>query len=285
MFYQDSCIRVDITTFFTQGRVCSMYMQAHHLKVVERLKELFQDDPRYLAMLVGGSLAKGWGSVNSDVDILLVVTEEEFARRVASDDLGYINTEICDYPDGYVDGKIINEAFLHEVAQRGSEPARAAFINVQIAFSHLPHLNELLKQIPVYQEHEREQKMRAFYCQIQAHRWFIGEAAKRQAVYLMAHATSEMVFYSARLILAYNHMLYPFHKWLMRAVEDAPEKPADFLTLAETLLREGTVANAEALWNCINNFRDWQINDSWGVRFMQDTEWTWRNGQTPLADW
>ncbi|HEX6481750.1 MAG TPA: hypothetical protein VF043_23150 [Ktedonobacteraceae bacterium] len=51
-----------------------MYMQAHHLKVVEHLKELFQDDPRYLALLVGGSLVKGWGSVNSDVDILLVVT-------------------------------------------------------------------------------------------------------------------------------------------------------------------------------------------------------------------
>jgi hypothetical protein len=50
-------------------------------------------------------------------------------------------------------------------------------------------------------------------------------------------------------------------------------------------LREGTVANAEALWNCINTFRDWQITDSWGVRFMQDTEWTWRNGRPPLADW
>ncbi len=30
-----------------------MYLQAHHLKVVERLKALFQDDPRYLALLVG----------------------------------------------------------------------------------------------------------------------------------------------------------------------------------------------------------------------------------------
>ena len=262
-----------------------MYMQAHHLQVVERLKALFQDDPSYLALLVGGSLAKGWGSVNSDVDILLVVTDEEYARRVAIDDLGYINAEICDYPDGYVDGKIIDQAFLHEVAQRGSEPARAAFRGVQIAFSHLPQLAELLQQIPVYQEHERERKMRSFYCQVQAQRWFVGEAAKRQAVYLMAHATSEMVFYAARLILAYNHMLYPYHKWLMQAVEEAPEKPADFIPLAEALLKEGSVANAEALWNCINTFRDWQIHESWGVRFMHDSEWTWRTGQVPLADW
>jgi len=262
-----------------------MYLQTHHLKVVERLKALFQDDPRYLALLVGGSLVKGWGSVNSDVDILLVVTEQEYARRIASDDLWYYNTEICDYPGGYVDGKIIDEAFLHDVAERGSEPARAAFINVEIAFSHLPQLDELLKQIPVYQEQEREQKMRSFHSQVQAQRWYTSEAAKREAVYLMARASCEMVFYSARLLLAYNRILYPNHKWLMRAVQDAPEKPADFLTLAEALLREGTVDHAEALWNCINTFRDWQITDPWGVRFMHDSEWTWRSGRTPLADW
>lgn len=60
-----------------------MYMQAHHLKVVEHLEELFQDDPRYLALLVGGSLVKGWGSVNSDVDILLVVTYALSLSQVA----------------------------------------------------------------------------------------------------------------------------------------------------------------------------------------------------------
>ena len=261
-----------------------MYLQTHHLKVVERLKALLQDDPRYLALLVGGSLVKGWGGVNSDVDIMLVATEQEYARCIGSDDLWYYNTEICDYPEGYVDGKIIDEAFLHDVAERGSEPARAAFINVEIAFSHLPQLDELLKQIPVYQEQEREQKMRSFYCQVQAQRWYIGEAAKREAVYLMARASCEMVFYCARLLLAYNRILYPYHKWLMQAVEDAPEKPADFLTLAEALLREGTVVHAEALWNCINTFRDWQITDHWGVRFMHDSEWTWRSGRTSLAD-
>src|SRR3954465_4161087 len=102
MFCRDLCIDGDYPCISSQERVCLMYMQAHHLKVVERLKELFQDDPRYLALLVGGSLAKGWGGVTSDVDILLVVTEEEYARRVASDDLGYYNAEICEYPEGYV---------------------------------------------------------------------------------------------------------------------------------------------------------------------------------------
>jgi len=54
------------------------------LRVIERLKETFQDDPRYLALLVGGSLVKGWGRENSDVDVMFITTDEEYARCLAS---------------------------------------------------------------------------------------------------------------------------------------------------------------------------------------------------------
>jgi hypothetical protein len=263
-----------------------MYLQPHHLQVIERLTEKFRDDPRYLALIVGGSLVKGWGDVYSDVDIMLIATDEEYARCVSSGNLWYYDKEICDYPGGYVDGKILDVQFLQDVSSHGSEPARAAFTNVQIPFSHLPELTALVQQIPVYQEAEREDKMRAFYSQVQMLNWFVGEAEKKKSLYLMAHATSEMVFYAARLLLAYNRILYPYHKWLMRAVEGAPETPANFLILAETLLREGSAANAQALWECIQNFRNWDIPYDKGlVRFLQDAEWNWREGKPPLQDW
>jgi hypothetical protein len=263
-----------------------LYFQSHHLQVIERLTDLFKDDPRYLALLVGGSLAKGWGEVNSDVDIMLIATDEEYERCVSTGKLWYYNTELCDYPGGYVDGKILNVQFLQDVAKFGSEPARAAFTNVLVAFSHIPQLDQLLEQIPVYQEAEREEKMRAFYSQVQMLNWFVKEAEQKKSVYLMAHATSEMVFYSARLLLAYNRILYPYHKWLMRVVESAPDKPENFLVLAETLLTHGSVDNANALWECISRFRDWNIPFDQGlVRFLQDSEWNWRNSRAPLQDW
>jgi hypothetical protein len=263
-----------------------LYLQPHHLQVIERLKAKFKDDPRYLALLVGGSLVKGWGEVNSDVDIMLIATEEEYERCAASGVFWYYNTEMCDYPGGYVDGKVLNLHFLRDVAQKGSEPARAAFINVFAAFSHLPELDDLLKRIPVYQEAEREEKMLAFYSQVQMFNWFVKEAEQKKSVYLMAHATSGMVFYAARLLLAYNRILYPYHKWLMRAVEGAPDKPENFLELAEKLLKEGSAANARALWECITSFREWNIPYERGVvRFIQDAEWNWRDGRAPLQDW
>ena len=59
----------------------------------------------------------------------------------------------------------------------------------------------------------------------------------------------------------------------MKAVEDAPDKPAKFLELAEALLKQGSKANAQALWECITGFRDWNISYDQGmVRFLVDTE-------------
>lgn len=261
-------------------------MEAHHLKVIERLTGQFKDDPRYLALIVGGSLVKGRGEVNSDVDILLVASDEEYARCVATQEFWYLNREICDYPGGYVDGKIIDLQFLKDVAHHGSEPARAAFVGAFAAYSHISDLDDLLRQIPVYPEAEREEKIKAFYGQVQMLNWYVRDAEKRQMLYLSTHAASEMVFYAARLLLAYNRILYPYHKWLMYEVERTPEKPEHFMELADTLLTERNVKSAQAFWDCINNFRDWGTTYAEGlVLFMKESEWNWRDGRAPLQDW
>src|SRR5215471_5140805 len=137
-------------------------MRAHHQRVVRRLADHFQADPRFLAMIVGGSVAKGWASDDSDVDVMLIATDQEFAHRLSTGELGYVTEEMSDYPGGYVDGKIIDVAFLRDVADHGSEPARAAFMDVVVAYSHIPDLEALLAPITVYPEHERTAKMRAF---------------------------------------------------------------------------------------------------------------------------
>src|SRR5512139_1781928 len=114
----------------------------HHQLTVERLIDRFQADPNFLALLIGGSLVKGYGNESSDVDFMLIATAEEYARRESARALTYYATDLCDYPGGYVDGKIVNVAFLDEVADRGSEPARSAFENVIVSYSHVPQLEE-----------------------------------------------------------------------------------------------------------------------------------------------
>jgi hypothetical protein len=53
-------------------------------------------------------------------------------------------------------------AFLREVADHGSEPARSAFSGAIIIYSREPELAALLQQIVTYPEHERTSKIQSF---------------------------------------------------------------------------------------------------------------------------
>ena len=262
-------------------------MYAHHERVIQRLVERFKDDPRFPALIVGGSIAKGREKADSDVDILLVATDEEFARRLREVDMHYVDLEIADYPSGYVEGKVIDRQFLVDAADHGSEPARAAFKGAFVAYSRIPDLEELLAGIPVYPERDRAEKIRAFYIQLDAaSRWFMPDAEKRDDSYLRAWAAATSVFYGCRLILAHNRILYPWHKWLLHEARNAPDKPADFIELAERLLRESSRETATAFRDSVMGFRDWGVSWDKAVgRFILDIEWNWRDGRPPLAEW
>jgi hypothetical protein len=261
-------------------------LYAHHQRAVDRLIDRFKSDPNYLALIIGGSLVKGYGDESSDVDFVLVATDEEYARRRLDRALTYYATDLCDYPGGYVDGKIVNIAFLEEVADRGSEPSRSAFEKVIIAYSYLPQLDDLLKRITTYPETGHMEKIRSFYAQLQAMQWYVGEAEKRSNQYLMMHVVSDLVLFGGRLILAHNQMLYPYHKWFLRTLQGAPQKPDDLMTLIDRLLNEPNKANADRFCEAILNFTAWDTPlEGWPARFMEDTEWAWRYGKAALADW
>jgi len=134
-------------------------MQEHHWRTIRRLVEALEDDPRYQAIIVGGSIAKGRETPSSDVDILLVATDTEFAHRLRHLDLWYRNSAVADYPGGYVDGHVVDRQFLVDVADHGSEPARAAFRGAFVPYARIPDLEALLARIPVYPERERQEKI------------------------------------------------------------------------------------------------------------------------------
>ena len=263
-----------------------MLFYPHHQRAIDRLIDRFQADPNFLALLIGGSLVKGYGSEDSDVDFMLIATDEEYARRLPERALTYYTTDLCDYPGGYVDGKIVNAAFLEEVADRGSEPARSAFENVIVAYSLVPHLDDLLRRITAYPEAVHTAKLQAFYAQLLAMQWYVGEGEKRSNTYLMLHAVSELVLFGGRLILAHNRMLYPYHKWFLRRLQDAPQKPDDLLELIDQLLHEPGKANADRLCDAILNFTAWPApSEGWPARFLEDTEWAWRRGSAAVGEW
>ncbi len=260
-------------------------MYPHHERAIAQLTAELQADPTVLALLLGGSIAKGREQPESDVDFVLITTAEEFARRQASGELQYFSREATPWPGGYAEGKWLDLAFLAEVADHGSEPARAAFSHVRVLFSRVAGLDDLLARIPVYPEAARAAKMRAFYSQVDLLTWFVDEAEKRADPYLLSWATTHLTLFGGRLILAYNRILFPYHKWFTYELRRAPEQPPEFQARFDALLAHPDSATAHAFHACLTEWRDWGVDRRQAVvQFIFDTEWTWRDGRPALAE-
>jgi hypothetical protein len=115
-------------------------MRPHHKKAIERFTEIIRTDPKFIGLIIGGSIVKGYDRISSDIDVILIATDEEYQKRRKRNNFGYFNKYACNYEGGYIDGKVVNLDFLRTVAERGSEPAREAFKDAYIAYSMIPEL-------------------------------------------------------------------------------------------------------------------------------------------------
>jgi hypothetical protein len=259
-------------------------MKPHHKKAIEKVVELLKKDERFLALIIGGSVAKGMEREDSDIDVVLVATDEEFKRRKKNNMFLYYTKDVCDYPGGYIDGKVVDLQLLRTVAERGNEPARDAFRDAWIAYSKIPELKDLFKKIPVFQKEEKLEKIQKFYAQFECANWIIQEAEKRNDDYLLTRGITDLILFGGRLILEHNEILYPFHKLFMQILEKAPDKPDNIMELIDTLLKNRNSKNAKALYEAIKDFRKWEIREFWAIRFLIDTEWAWIDGKPYVGD-
>jgi predicted nucleotidyltransferase len=256
-----------------------------HSRFIDEVTERFAADPAVQALLVGGSVAHGLARPDSDLDVLLVVSDDELARRTAAHQVTFTDLEAGDYEGGYLDGKVISRAFLAEVADRGSEPARWAFADAIVGFSRASGLEELVRAAGAYPESGRDEKLRDFLGHAMMMTWFQREAAKRDDRYLATYASSRLALYAGRAILAHNRLLYPFHKWFTTVLERAPLRPPDLLEQIGALLAEPTPAKAETLTAAVAEVVGIDLTMAEATfRFTRQTEWSWRYGPPPLDE-
>ena len=264
----------------------AMQIRDHHQQAIDRLADAYRDDPRFLGLIIGGSIAKGYARDDSDVDFLIIATDDEFEHRFTSRDLFINRRDLCDYESGFVDGKIVNLAYLEDVAEIGNEPSRAAFEGAFAAYSHIPDLDDLLRRIPVYPEAGHAERIKAFYSMAFIQHWLMHEAERHGNRYTQTRAASQLALFAGRLILAHNRRLFPYHKWFSRTLEAVDNKPERFMACFDRLLEQPSGDHATALFELVRDFRDWGVSDldayTW---FMTDVEWSWMSGRTPMEDW
>ena len=263
-------------------------MEAHHTESIQKVIQSFQADPSVLALLLGGSLVHGFARPDSDIDVAIIVSAEEFSRRRRENRLTRVDHTLCTYPGGYVDGKYMDEDFLRLVAERGSEPARYAFHGARILFSRIDGLEPKLAAIIRYPVAGKAGRIARFAAQLLGWRWFFTEGVKKDSAYLRLLAVQKVVLFSCRIVLAENELLYPFHKWMQRVTLAAPRLPAGFAASLDRILAAPDFDQIDAHCRATLAFAGLDhdaVNSTWGTNFMQDTELRWMTETPAIEDW
>jgi len=255
----------------------------HHQRAIEAFVGQVEAEGVFDAVIVGGSIAKATAKDSSDIDVYIVVSEDLYEERKAAGDLAHFAT--CDYPGGYIDGKLITLEILNDTAARGTEPMRASFTGSKVVFSRIGDLMPLVGSIPVYPEHNRTANMRDFFSYMALHaRYFGPQALAKEDPFLLSHSLSQTVLFAGRALLAYNRALFPCPKQLLSTVERAPQKPQGYMDRTLELLAAPTPELFTGYFHMMSEFTDWGIPEPAVLtRFIELDEWRWLSSEPELS--
>jgi predicted nucleotidyltransferase len=257
----------------------------HHRATIERATATLRARDNVLAVLVGGSVAHGFATASSDVDLMIVVADAEWERRLAAGELTDLDYDSPTYEGGYVDSKYISVAFLRDVAARGSENARFAFDGATVTWSRVDGLEALVREAARYPVEGLEDRLRSFRAHLRYWQWMYGEGEGSGNAFVTAMASPNVVLFAGRLILAHNRLLYPGYKWLLRVLRGVAEQPPGLMAAIDAVVERPDRRAVDALFDLVAGFRDWGLGDlPWGARFVHETELAWLRGRPPIAD-
>jgi polymorphic toxin system nucleotidyltransferase-like protein len=269
------------------GEEATPFMQPHHSQSIQNLIAAFGKDPTVEAIILGGSLAHGYARPDSDIDVTIVVGADEYRRRRVEGRLSSSHREPCTYENGYVDCKYVDLEHLRLVAARGSEPARYAHQGGQILLSRVDGLEQLLAEIVRYPVEKKAERIERFVAQLLAWRWYYSEAQRQESRYLTLLAVQKLILFGARVVLADNELLFPYHKWLLRVLESATRQPpgmlADIQALGSAHSRDLVEAYCRKILAFVHVDHD-TANGRWPSLFLRDSELRWVDAEPCIDD-
>ncbi len=262
-------------------------MFEHHRQAIDNLINYFKDDKEVLAVVLGGSVAKGCERADSDIDAMVVVSDARYSELEQENRLTECIHGYCPYEKGYFDIKYCTVPYLKALAERGSEPSRNAFLLSKCLFSRKPEIAELIRDIPVFQKGEKEEKMLSFYAAFNLSFGYFWSMSKEDP-YLKTRVVSDIVLFGLRLLLEENEVLFPCHKALLQTAAALPNKPETLMEKTNRFLLSPTEETKNAFVNEILNFIAYAPPKDYSevlTRYTDDNELWWYKHRPCIAEW
>ncbi len=228
-------------------------MYCHHEESIEKLKEYFCGTDGVIAIVLDGSIVKGNARPDSDIDAIIVVTEEKYCELEKENRLAEVIAGHCTYEGGYFDIKYKTKRILERAALYASEPTRNAYVKAKVVYSKDDGIQPLVDSIAAYPERERTEKVRCFNANLQLNRGYFLNCVEKSNAYMRAHLAQEIVYSVYRLILAENRVLFPCNRRLEETVQTCARRPADIIALGTRFLRTISQEDCEAF---VTRFRE-----------------------------
>jgi len=253
-------------------------MYKHHEESLQVMKEYFQSDSDVIALILGGSVAKGEERPDSDLDAMVIITDQAYEKRKAEGTLAECIVDKCTYPGGYFDVKYFNKSYLEAAAERGSDPTRNSFIKAKIVFSSDADIEKIIKQIPIYPQEKKLERLKLFHSILRfANGYFYNSAIRNNDQYMLDKCRVEIVYSGLRMLYAYNEVFFPCHLRLVEYANRLPHKPDGIVELAKAVSEKRDEESKNAFVNAILGFTNWGIDPQFDVAiYVEKMEQTWQ---------
>lgn len=264
-------------------------MHQHHIDSIEIMKQYYEKDPEVLGLILGGSVAQGRERPDSDLDGMIIVSEDTYRRIASENRQAECVFGQCTYEHGYFDVKYMTLDYLKAAAERGSDPTRNSFRKSRVLFSRVEGLEEVVARIPVYPVEKKRERIELFYSILNMESgYFFGCARQANDSYLLDKAVVNIIYGGLRALLALNEVFFPCHRNLMERARGLKDKPENIVALAENLLREKTEANRDAFVLAIRDhlkaYIDPENHTKYQAIYVTRLEQTWQNSDDNIFE-
>lgn len=262
-------------------------MLKHHEESLEILLALMKEKPEVIAVIFSGSVARGNERPDSDLDAMVILTEEAYKRRLHSNTVTECISGMCTYEAGYFDIKYMTKEYLLEAAEKGSEPTRNSFLGSRVLYTADSEIPGIAERIPVFQEQEYEDKMLSFHSNLSLNYNYFWKLCRPEG-YMKVHAAGEIIYSVYRMILQQNRILFPCHRRLEDYVEHAPAKPEHITALGGDFIRNMDDASCDRFVQAFQSWTSYKAPEDYSevlTRYTSDFEQWWRVPRPLIAEW
>lgn len=262
-------------------------MYQHHVESIENMKRYFMDREEVIAVILGGSVAKGCERADSDLDAMVVLTPEAYEERVKNNTTVETIWGHCTYEGGYFDTKYMTKAYLMEAAEKASEPTRNSFIKSRVIYSKDDEIEEIVNRIPMFQKREQADKMMSFYSDYFLNYNYFLKICKPEG-FMRVHVCSEIIYSIYRMILQEKEVLFPCNRRLEETVESLEDKPEHIVELGRKFAADQLDESGDAFVQAYFAWRKYPVpEDSSQVlsTYTADFEQWWRVPRPLVAEW